>query len=1087
MTIKKQMRHVFRCPVIFGKDGGTLQAGYDCTWYGDEEDANFMWDTSANRMIFAGAAGITINGECDYAIDITDGVIRDTQTISAAAIDLNMDIDMATAGAAHVPVLYIDANQSTAYSGGALSCIKGKVYTTEHITNVYGAQLWAYSSGTHTMNDLTCVHAIVITGGTITADTSTSSTCSALSGYISNYSSGSWDGRVACLFLNYGSNVNYGDETAYIYMMSHADTKLDYGIHFTCLSSQQAVTAAILIEALSGATITTGIDIGGAEAGTITTGLSIGACTTDIILQNGATIINNASDELTITEDNVIITGNLQVVGTTTTIDTATITVDDPNIQLNVVASPTDSNADGGGITLMGTAPNKTIAWADTGNNWTFNQNVDLESTFVYKINNTQVLSASTLTLSEGATIADSADEISAGTGPGLTITQDQIGLTGKVEIGYTDWGVAGAGAIAITGNGWDWALQVNAKVTANLADAGAAVYHSMTVTASQTAASMFGTWTEMYFSDSINLTTSDNYAVVWGQLEAGTGVTFTDGEFTAAFYGNVKAGTSCTGASAINGFRAKLEIASTDSYTPGAGRLAAFESLASALEWDYGLYLNDYVTGIYFAETGAATEHLIDVVDAYLGLVIETGSYGDTATAVKLTSTNIRPASFLFDDGGVNIGGGADVRGVLSRIAVIAQQTGSSIAAMRGQCKLVGAIALTNYHLVGMEGYIEIAGTTTNAITLETDGSALACVRGRLEVNSDVTHATANTYMTAFFADLKVATGKTIAQSNGVLAGVVIDASNVSGAAAAVDYWGHGIYIADSATDIGITIGSTTTGIDIGACGTAGINIVTGQVLGINIAGTTTAGILKAGVSDSSLISGGLGAPAIAASWVGIGIFGTLTGASGRNAGGGYPEDHGVNIVLKEDGEVQFMYAIQGRAYVIGDGAGQDGVAQEIFGLYGRARIDNNGTVGYGSNGQAIGVYGLCYLRTGGTSDVGGTGVLAGGRFSYKDQGITHTTAGVRCGLMAEVEEGTPECIMYLLAHSGAGTIANAIDINDAGNDVTNLLKIRQANGCGTDISSWFADTHQPDGSLQIDVAGTTYWIPIHATRHTS
>ena len=49
--------------------------------------------------------------------------------------------------------------------------------------------------------------------------------------------------------------------------------------------------------------------------------------------------------------DTIVITGNLQVNGTTTTVNSTTITVDDKNIELGSVGSPTDVTADGGGIT----------------------------------------------------------------------------------------------------------------------------------------------------------------------------------------------------------------------------------------------------------------------------------------------------------------------------------------------------------------------------------------------------------------------------------------------------------------------------------------------------------------------------------------------------------------------------------------------------------------------------------------------------------------------------------------------------------------------------------------------------------------
>lgn len=277
---------------------------------------------------------------------------------------------------------------------------------------------------------------------------------------------------------------------------------------------------------------------------------------------------------------------------------------------------------------------------------------------------------------------------------------------------------------------------------------------------------------------------------------------------------------------------------------------------------------------------------------------------------------------------------------------------------------------------------------------------------------------------------------------------------------------------LGDCTVGVNLT-GSMTDGIIIsGACGDNGIEI-TGACTdsAIQVSGICTAGILKAGTSDGSLID--LGSPAIATSWVGIGIFGTLTGASGRNAGGSYPEDHGINIVLKEDGQVQFMYGIQSRAYAV-----SSGVAQEMFGLYGRARVESGGTVGYGSAGQCIGVYGLCYLKSGGTLDVGGAGVLAGGRFSYKDQGATHSTSGVKCAIMAEVEEGTPDCVMYILAHAGAGTIPSAIDFNNAGTDMTNLFKFRAATG--------FVDTSghgaAAAGRITVDVAGSTRYLYLYS-----
>src|SRR6056300_76011 len=69
----------------------------------------------------------------------------------------------------------------------------------------------------------------------------------------------------------------------------------------------------------------------------------------------------------------VTIGGNLNINGTTTTIDTANLLVEDKNIVIGDVSSPSDTTADGGGITLKG-ASDKTINWINSTSSWTSNQ-----------------------------------------------------------------------------------------------------------------------------------------------------------------------------------------------------------------------------------------------------------------------------------------------------------------------------------------------------------------------------------------------------------------------------------------------------------------------------------------------------------------------------------------------------------------------------------------------------------------------------------------------------------------------------------------------------------------------------------------
>ena len=92
----------------------------------------------------------------------------------------------------------------------------------------------------------------------------------------------------------------------------------------------------------------------------------------------------------------VVIQGDLQVEGDTTTINSTTLTVDDKNIIL-ASGSLTDASSDGGGITLESGEGNKTINWVDSTDSWTFSENIDLASSKTFKINGTDVLSSTTL------------------------------------------------------------------------------------------------------------------------------------------------------------------------------------------------------------------------------------------------------------------------------------------------------------------------------------------------------------------------------------------------------------------------------------------------------------------------------------------------------------------------------------------------------------------------------------------------------------------------------------------------------------------------------------------------------------------
>lgn len=169
---------------------------------------------------------------------------------------------------------------------------------------------------------------------------------------------------------------------------------------------------------------------------------------------DGAFTFKNATDNTTAYQINtsgqflgldingdVTITGDLAISGTTTTTNSTSLLVEDKNIELGKVATPTDTTADGGGITLKG-ATDKTITWVDADDAWSFNQGIkftdgtsSLSGSFLQETTTTiegtiseqKLLMADSATLSGNLTVNDR-----------LVLTQmqdDKYGLDAHVKL----------------------------------------------------------------------------------------------------------------------------------------------------------------------------------------------------------------------------------------------------------------------------------------------------------------------------------------------------------------------------------------------------------------------------------------------------------------------------------------------------------------------------------------------------------------------------------------------------------------------------------------------------------------------------
>ena len=135
------------------------------------------------------------------------------------------------------------------------------------------------------------------------------------------------------------------------------------------LGTNSVPSAAIQDDAVTSAKLDTNIAVGG------TLGVT------------GATTL---SSTLAVT-GNATFTGDITVNGTTTTVNSTTLTVDDKNIEMGSVASPSDTTADGGGLTLKGTT-DKTILWENDTDSWNFSEHIETANNKKIKANGEAIM-----------------------------------------------------------------------------------------------------------------------------------------------------------------------------------------------------------------------------------------------------------------------------------------------------------------------------------------------------------------------------------------------------------------------------------------------------------------------------------------------------------------------------------------------------------------------------------------------------------------------------------------------------------------------------------------------------------------------
>jgi hypothetical protein len=220
-----------------------------------------------------------------------------------------------------------------------------------------------------------------------------------------------------------------GDLSGSATVTNLADATLTATIAPNSVALGTDTTGNYMVNVSAGTGISVSHTAGEGSTATITnSGVTSISGTTNKIVADASTgaVTLTLPDDVSITQDatvgrNLTVTGNLTVNGDTVTVNTSTLVVEDKNIQLANTASPSDTAADGGGITLLGTT-NHTFNWVNATDAWTSSEHMDLASGKEFKIAGTKVLDGSSLGTGITASSLTSLGTISTGVWQGTAV-----------------------------------------------------------------------------------------------------------------------------------------------------------------------------------------------------------------------------------------------------------------------------------------------------------------------------------------------------------------------------------------------------------------------------------------------------------------------------------------------------------------------------------------------------------------------------------------------------------------------------------------------------------------------------------------
>tara|TARA_R100000781_G_scaffold6973_1_gene6880 strand:- start:52 stop:3594 length:3543 start_codon:yes stop_codon:yes gene_type:complete len=391
---------------------------------------------------------------------------------------------------------------------------------------------------------------------------------------------------------------------------------------------------------------------------------------------DGIQLVTGGAARLLIADTGVIVPGNLEVQGTTTTIDTTNLTVKDKNIEI-AKGNGNDAAVDGAGITIDSTDGDKTWNWVDSTDAWTSSENIDLASGKVLKVAGTQVLSATqytgnaaTATSVTNITVSanNSTDETvyplfvdgatgtqGAETDTGLNYNPSTGNLTSTLFTGNLTGNVTGNTSGTAAGLSGTPNITVTDVVAASLDISGNA---DIDGTLETDALTIDGTALNEYIADTVGAMVSSN-------TESDITVVYQDADNTLDFtVGNIS-GTAGGLTGTPNITVADVIAASLD--------ISGNADIDGTLEADAytvnGTALNEYIADTVGAMVSSNTETNITVTyedsDNTLDFVIGTLNQNTTGTAGGLSGTpNITVGDVVAAS--LDISGGADIDGTL-------------------------------------------------------------------------------------------------------------------------------------------------------------------------------------------------------------------------------------------------------------------------------------------------------------------------------------------------------------------------------------------------------------------------------------